>query len=423
MEDFLFKNQDYLIELLLSALFSFLIGMSIYMRKKDEDIRVLYGTERTFVFITILGFILFKAREVVPLAYIVGFIVLAAFLLLYYYRKGNESNYGITSIIVGLIIYTLPVIFHIFPMWLGLLILVIIMVLLEVKTQVKSFASRLYKDEFLTLAKFVFISGVILPIVPNEDIITGIPISPYKLWLAIVAISGISYFSYLLKKYVFPSAGLILTGILGGLYSSTATTFILSRKSKEKADSPSKYAAAILVAIVMMYIRIFILMYIFLPTLGIVLLPHFAIMTVISALVSFLVFRFAKDKQKAVVIDKVEQRNPLELRIALIFGLLYVVFTLSTHYTLEYFGDSGLRVLSIIIGLTDIDPFLLSLFQGKYASLTLAAIGIASMQAIISNNFLKMIFAITLGDKGIRKFVIFGFAVIVAANIVLIFFI
>ena len=102
------------------------------------------------------------------------------------------------------------------------------------------------------------LAGVILPLLPDTPVSEQINITPYKFGLSIVAVSGISYFSYLLKKFVFPSAGILLTGILGGLYSSTATTIILARQSKEIADS-NKAVAAIMFATTMMYLRILLL--------------------------------------------------------------------------------------------------------------------------------------------------------------------
>ena len=90
-----------------------------------------------------------------------------------------------------------------------------------------------------------------------------LPVSPYNIWLAVVVVSAISYLSYLLRKYAFPKAGLLLTGILGGLYSSTASTIILAKKSRENNTQPKAYAATIVMATAMMFLRIYILIVIF----------------------------------------------------------------------------------------------------------------------------------------------------------------
>jgi uncharacterized membrane protein (DUF4010 family) len=108
------------------------------------------------------------------------------------------------------------------PVWLLLSFVVVILTLTELKNNLISLSKKASEEEFITLAKFIAFAGVILPLLPDKPISDQIPISPYNLWLAVVVVSGISYISYLLKKFVFPNSGLMLTGILGGLYSSTA---------------------------------------------------------------------------------------------------------------------------------------------------------------------------------------------------------
>jgi len=412
-----------LIQLLICLVFSFLIGLEIYIKTEKDKRDMLFGSERTFTFISLLGFILLKSQSLVPYIFIVGFVVVAAFLLLYYLNKERAGSPGITIIITCLLVYTFPLIVQLFPVWFSMLIIAVIVVLIEIKTNIKTFAEKIYTDDFITLAKFVILSFVILPLVPDREIITGIPISPYKLWLAIVAISSISYVSYLLRKFVFPRAGLILTGILGGLYSSTATTFILARQSKDKLEAPAHYAAAIIIATMLMFVRVYILVVIFNPALSIHLLPYFLALIAISGLVSFVIYRLAPSNPANRIDNDLTRQNPLELRVALIFGVLYIAFSLATQYTLTYFGGHGLNILSFIVGFTDIDPFLLNLFQGKYAGITVAAISAASLQAIASNNILKMTYALSLGDRDIRKYILAGFGIIIACNILVIFLI
>lgn len=412
-----------LIQLLICLVFSFLIGLEIYIKTEKDKRDMLFGSERTFAFISLLGFILLKSQPLVPYIYTTGFVLVAVFLLLYYYFKEKAGIHGLTTIITCLLVYSFPLVVQVFPTWFALLIIAAIMVLIEIKANVKTFAEKIYTEDFITLAKFVVLSFVILPLVPDKQIIASIPVSPYKLWLAIVAISSISYVSYLLRKFIFPRAGLMLTGILGGLYSSTATTFILAKKSKEKTDAPSHYAAAIIMATMLMFVRVYVLVVIFNPVLSIHLLPYFLALVIISAAVSLFIYRSHPANPNDHIAQDIDHQNPLELRVALIFGILYITFSLATQYTLTYFGSQGLHVLSLIVGFTDIDPFLLNLFQGKYAGITLAAISVASLQAIASNNILKMIYALSLGDKSIRKYILAGFGIIIACNILVIFFI
>jgi len=239
--------------------------------------------------------------------------------------------------------------------------------------------------------------------------------------LAIVVISGISYLSYLLRKFIFPDAGLLLTGVLGGMYSSTATTIILARKSKEAEANPREYAAAIIIATAMMFLRIYILLLIFNYSVSISSAPWFIIMFLLSLGVAYYLysgFKPIKGINKAVQ-NILEDKNPLEFKVAIVFALLYVFFSFVTQYTLQNFGAKGLNILSYVVGFTDIDPFLLNLFQGKYA-VTDQLIGLATLQAIVSNNILKLIYAKTLGNKVLGKYILSGFGTIIIANIIII---
>jgi uncharacterized membrane protein (DUF4010 family) len=263
---------------------------------------------------------------------------------------------------------------------------------------------------------------VILPVLPKNELIEGTGLTPYSIWLATVVISGISYISYLVKKYVFKEGGIIITGILGGIYSSTATCIILAKKAKEDSKRVSEYVSAIFWAITMMYLKILVLLGIF----NIDLLKQywylFAVMIVVSALTAVLFHKRndqGENNGESVVVE--EDKNPLEFKVSILFAILFVAFTLVTHYALIYFGDSGLKVLSIIVGVTDINPFIINLFQSHH-NIDSALLILAAFQAIISNNVVKMFYGIFFSGKTLTKELVKGFGVIVVVNILLIIF-
>ena len=119
-------------------------------------------------------------------------------------------------------------------------------------------------------------------------------------------------------------------------------------------------------------------------------------------------------------INNHRHKNPLEFKTALLFAGLFILFTVITKYVLETFGTQGLDILSLVVGITDIDPFLMSLFTGKYP-IELHEIARATLIAVSSNNLMKLGYALVLGDKALRKSLIAGFTIIIAAAIVIIF--
>jgi uncharacterized membrane protein (DUF4010 family) len=411
-----------LIQFFITLAFSFTIGLEQRKHFPSSHEKLTFGTDRTFVFIGLIGFVLLVITPGNYLFYSGGAIVLSALLSVFYFQKINiQQTFGMTTVLLAMLTYLIPIVILTQPKWFSILYFVILLILSESKKTFSGFSEKIDSTEFITLAKFLIIAGVILPVLPNEPISDFFNFSPYKIWLAIVVISGISYLSYLLRKFVFPSAGVLVTGILGGLYSSTATTIILARKSKEEPAKPREYAAAIIMATAMMFLRIYLLMVIFSPKAGLQMAPEFVSLFVISILIALYTYNGFKKIQKVedVQVVKIEDNNPLEFKVAIIFAFFYVFFSLITQFTLTKFGANGLNLLSYIVGFTDIDPFLLNLFQGKFEIKTIM-IGVATLQAILSNNMLKLSYSKVLGSREMFKMVLKGFGLILISNILIV---
>jgi len=407
-----------LINFILVTLLSLLIGLEQRRRHLDEAPETLYGTDRTYTFTGILGFILYVISPNNLLPFLAGGVAIMVFLSIFYWKRiGNQNKYGITSMIVLLITYCLSPLLYIKPVWLTILLVTTVLIFIELKSQFRTLVSRFGDDEFIILAKFMIIAGIISPLLPHKIISPEIPISPYTIWLAVVVISGISYLSYIIQKFFFPSKGVIITGFLGGMYSSTATTVVLARKSKN-IEATGLISSSIIVATGMMFIRILILTFIFNIKLGVKLtIPLFSL-AVLTMLVAWVVNK-THLKTEGKVIQEFSNRNPLEFKTALLFAALFVAFALITRIVLNSFGVKGLNILSLVVGITDITPFLLSMFTGKY-DIVLTVMAHATLIALTSNNLIKLVYALFLGSKKIRKPLVTGFAVIIAASVLFI---
>ena len=296
-----------------------------------------------------------------------------------------------------------------------MLIVVTILIVVEMKESLFNFSKKFDSNEFTTLAKFIIIAGIVLPLLPHNPLSKEINISPYQIWLSIVAVSGISYFSYLLKKFVFPNSGIILSAILGGLYSSTATTIILAKKSKEENDDV-KISSGIIAATGMMYIRILLLAWIFNKEVAIMLLPYFLFFVIVSAaIITIMQLRNKTAEDEPAKVNNTH--NPLEFKTALIFGLLFGFFAILTNAVVNNYGNMGVSILSFIVGITDIDPYILNLFQHSGGNLHINTIVNATIIATASNNFIKMIYTIILGKAEIKRKIIIGFSVLIVASV------
>ncbi|MDR1198598.1 MAG: DUF4010 domain-containing protein [Prevotellaceae bacterium] len=422
MEHFLHIPDNY-IQLFLVVTFSLIIGLSQRkLQLKSDENEPFFGSDRTFTLIGILGYILYIINPETKIFWGcggAGLLILLGFN--YYYKLYHLRRYGLTTIVIACITYCIPALIMTQPVEFSLLVLVVVLLLTEMKETFISVAGRMNNDEFLTLAKFIIIAGIILPVLPDEQIYEGINLTPRNAWLATVIISGMSYASYLLQKFVFRNSGLLVSGILGGLYSSTATTVVLSRKSKKSPDHfCNHYSGAIFVSIGMMFIRLAILLLIFNMSLFSLSWYFFLIMTVVSTTVGLLIYyrnppAAEQLKQPENVKD---DRNPLEFKVALIFAALFVLFTLIIHYTFKEFGDQGLKTLSFAVGITDITPFIINLFQGDYITSRTLIIS-ATFIATLSNIIMQFVYSLALGTKAIRKPLLTGFAAIGVINILL----
>ena len=411
-----------LVTFVLVTLFSLLIGLSqrrISLKREGET--TLFGTDRTFTFIGILGYLLYILDPTEYRLFMGGGLVLGVLLALNYYVKQTRYHvFGVTTIVIALITYCLAPIVVTQPSWFYVMVVVTVLLFTELKHTFTELAQRMKNDEMTTLAKFLAISGIILPMLPKSNLIPGINLTPYAIWLATVVVSGISYLSYLLRRYVFHRSGILVSGIIGGLYSCTATISVLARKSRTAtAEEAPEYVAAMLMAVSMMFLRFLILIGIFSQATLAVIYPYLLVMAVVAAGVAL----YLHTKRPAPVTGEVEEEdssNPLEFKVALIFAVLFVIFTVATHYTLMYAGTGGLTLLSFISGFSDITPFILNLLQGTGGVATLV-ITACSMQAIISNIAVNMCYGLFFAGKksALRPWMLRGFGVVIGVNLVL----
>ncbi|VBB48248.1 conserved membrane hypothetical protein [uncultured Paludibacter sp.] len=430
MQNFLQILPAELVSFVLVTVFSFLIGLSQRkLQQKHEGDKgeiTTFGTDRTFTFIGILGYILYILDKTNLFLFFGGGFALVVFFGLNYYGKiRNHDIYGLTTILIGLITYCLAPVVITQPMWFSLMVVVLILMLSEMKSTFKQFANKMRNDELITLSKFLIISGIVLPILPKNNIIEGINLTPYSVWLATVVVSGISYASYLLKRYVFKESGIFVSGLLGGLYSSTATIAILAKESKTASTNElPKFTGAMIIAKSMMFLKFLILIFIFSKAIFIQIYPYLLVMVIVAAVVSWFFYRKKNGKAELKITDEnaeeKEYKNPLEFKVALIFAGLFVFFTLLTTYTVRYVGNSGVTALSLLSGFSDITPFILNLLQ-NIGEIQPKIVIMSILLAMISNTIVTMFYAYFFSGqrKELKKMLFTSFLIVISLNVLL----
>jgi len=266
--------------------------------------------------------------------------------------------------------------------------------LLELKEWLEGFSERVPARDILAFTQFLLLTAVILPIVPDRTY-GSFGFNPFKAWLIVVAASAISYGSYLLQKLQKGGSALWISAVLGGIYSSTATTVVLAKRARQQ-HAPHLFTGSIVMATGVMYLRLLVLIALFNRMLARRLGLGFLLAGCGGLLLGWVWSRIhdagGKDTAKGV-----EVKNPLELSAAFLFAAAFVVLLAATHYAVVYFGRGGVYGLAAITGLTDIDPFVLGLTQSTNTPIELAAAAIAIAAA--SNNVAKSAYAMAFADR------------------------
>ncbi len=379
----------------LTIAFSFVIGLEFHSYRRAAGRDLGFGTTRTFTLIGLFGFTLYLLDPHGRL-YLLGMLLLAAFLLVYYARRMTQPRFSLLSPLLALLTYLIgPVVLRL-PDWYLVLFAVTVLIMLGEKPGIRRLSDAMREEETVILARFLIMAGVILPLLPDRQIAPFVTVTYYQAWLAMVVVSGLSYASYLAQTYFFKQRGMLITGLLGGLYSSTAATVVIARQAAETGDTRS-VSPAIILATAMMYLRLLLL---------IAVLGHrdaaehlaipFLLFVLASGIAAFMLYR--NGSAKAGNVTTAPLGHPLEVSTAATFAMLFVIFAALTQFIVGHFGSIGLHTLSFVTGLTDIDPFILSLLAGKITidpSLIIGAIVIASG----SNNLFKAGYAMALARR------------------------
>ncbi|MEQ1545697.1 MgtC/SapB family protein [Methyloglobulus sp.] len=341
-----------------------------------------------------------------------AFLSLTAVLLIAYSKSLNKfEDYSITSIIASLITFTLGALTAFGHTMLASATAVVITLLLGFKPLLHGWVNKLEQRELEATLKLLLISVVMLPILPNRSFDPWDVFNPYHIWLLVVLIAGVAYLGYFAIKIGGNRHGPVLTGIFGGLGSSTAVTLNLSRLSKTYPGMQNALSAGILTACATLFVRTLLLSSALNPALFRELFPPLSIMGVLTYLLAFLLWRTAREfqGQQEVMLD-----NPFQLRMALKFGAFLVAVLFLSKLLKIYFGDTSTYLLAAASGIADVDPITISMSQMSKDGLELSVAARAILIAVAVNSAVKSVIASVIGDRnlGLRVGAVLAIAVV-----------
>ena len=284
------------------------------------------------------------------------------------------------------------------------------------------FAQQISSEDVYATLKFAVITTVILPVLPNQSM--GPPpfdvLNPYRIWLMVVLISGISFLGYVLMKFVDAERGIGLTGLLGGLVSSTAVTMSFSERSQRHPDLGRTFAFAIILAWSVMFGRVLIEV----AVVNRALLQVLWIPIVTAGLVALIYVGVLNYAQRSGRQEKVTIANPFELSSALKFGFLYGLILLVSRAGELYWSNTGIYLSSALSGIADVDAITLSLSQlsSQSGSVSMQTAARAIVLATMVNTGVKAGIVVSTGSATLRRTMLPGVLLIAVAGISAAFF-
>lgn len=384
------------VKIVLVLFLAFLIGIEREEHKKQAE-HYAFGGVRTFPLIALIGYAMGVMAQGNLLPVTVGFVVIAGFLLLSYWRKLTRSETaGVTTEMSGLATYVVGALVYYDHFWIATTLAVASALLLELKAALDSLTQRIAPGEILTFTKFLLLSAVVLPVLPDKAF-GSFHINPFKTWLVVVAVSAISYGSYVLQRLTRGHGGIILSAVLGGAYSSTLTTVVLSKRAAQD-EHRHLFAGGILMASGIMYLRLVVLVGLFNHELMVRLAPAFLFLAVAGCTTGWLWSR-RKDEGTGEIKREVEPKNPLELGAAFLFAILFLAMLVATRLTVAHMGSAGVYGLAAVTGVTDVDPFILSMTQAAGTVTPLQVAAASVLIAAASNNLVKAVYSRTFSDR------------------------
>ena len=310
---------------------------------------------------------------------------------------------GITTSIAVLVVYLLGALCWFGRLLESCIVVVVMLWILSAKEQLHTFAQKLSKEDILATVKFAVISLLILPFLPNQAY--GPPglevLNPHTIWLFVVFISGIGFMGYVLIKIVGPGKGILLTGLLGGIASSTALTLNLAGRSRDNEDYASDFTLGIVLSWAVMYVRL----YLICVFLSVSLARPLALPLLLPAVpalgyAAYLKFRASRSHNP----KGSDFSNPFRLLPAIKFGVVFTCVMFVANAARVYLGAGALLACSFLGGAAEMDAVAFSVIDMNLkAGLPVRELILALLLASIANTLTKGGMVFFLGAKSMRK--------------------
>ena len=408
-----------------ALLIGLLVGLQReYSQLQQKEYEKMFGGVRTYALLGLLGctaaFVAERTGSVLAFVVIIG--IGGGLVMIAYAVTALRGSIGMTSEAAAVITMLTGALCFWGELELAAALGVSMAVVLALKLQTQTLVRNITPADVYATLTFAVIALVILPVLPRTSF--GPPpfdvLVPYKIWLMVIFISGISFLGYVFIKIVGARRGVGLTGLLGGLASSTAVTLSFAQRSRDLPGLARPFALAILLAWSIMFVRVMVeVAALNQPLLRIVWIPLIAALVVSMAYCVYLYYSQSANKQE----EEDHFKNPFELGPALSFGLLYAAILLAANAARLYLGDTGVYLSSIVSGLADVDAITLSMAELSRAggAIEQSTAARAIVLAVMSNTLVKGGIVVSMGSAALVRALLPGILATLATAVGVVF--
>jgi len=393
-----------------------MLGIEREKHKRGEGASI--GGLRTFILFSLIGalggwltqalatpWILVAVIVATAAAIVAGYLITA--------RAGGESV-GLTTELAAIAACLLGALATLGQRELAVALAVVVAASLAYKQPLHGLVDRLDPDDVFAGLRLLIATFIILPLLPDEPIDPWGALNPQSLWILALLIASLSLVGYVATRLLGANRGIPLTGLAGGLVSSTAVTLSFARQSREReyAGAGSILASGILLAWAMMFARVIIEVLVVNRSLLAIVATPFSLMAVVAAAFAWY---FRRKAPSADTTEGIPLKNPFSLTSASKFAAFFALVLLVVKLVETYAPDRGLYYVAALAGTTDVDAITLSLAQyAREGSDAVAARGITL--AALSNTLVKGGIVAALGSESLRRPVLAATVAILAVG-------
>ena len=372
-----------------------------------------FGGIRTFTLLGALGGVSgwLSMHDLLPLAVVL--LAASSALVVAAYAASSHADVGATTEVAALVVLAAGMLSGAGYLAPGSALVTATALLLLEKTRVHALVTRIDDQSLRASVRFAAMACVILPLLPTGPYGPYGAVKPRELWVLVLFFSGLSFVGWILRRVIGPSQGVILSGLLGGIVSSTSVTLTFARDSRTAQAPRTALGAGVVAACTIMLVRLTIACAVLNPPLALAILPYIGGAFVIGA--AIMIFAWRRNTPADEHSEMRDLDSPLRMRSSLEMAALFQIVLFVTAAVQMKWGSGALVVTSAVVGLTDLDALTLSLAQRGGAGDSLQPIALALAVGVLSNTLLKLVVVGVVGRGTFRVMAAGSLAVIAVA--------